>query len=317
MNNNLSKKSTGSKTSLSKSKSSSSRSPSKKSASKSKSSSSRSPSKTSLSKSKSRSLSVPKSKNNKRELTLGGLPLIRPLQKAMHISAHGTIPLFMDPQRNFKNILSKKVPKNVHLWLYSTIGCKLVNVNEHPKIMMINEIRNYGMLNKLSEKFQYGSLLGEGDIYLDTRLRLSPMHSKNIQDLGVYTIQIPDASNRNNNSGPIAVDTLPMIKLKKGGEVWLSTILNSPMVTNNAAKGPVLIVVDACRNIDSPGGVKNANGVISRKKKIHKPLNHKTFFSQSQFPPSVINNMQQYIIKMLKNEAAQTGAYMKKHGYHF
>ena len=302
MNNNLSKRSTGSKASLSKSKSVSRRSPSKKSASKSKSSSSRSPS---------------KSNNNKRQLTLHGSPLIRPLQRAMHISAHGTIPLFMDPRRNFKNILSKKVPKNVHLWFYSTIGCKLANANKDPYIMMISEIMNYGVKNQLPAQFKYGSLLGQGDTYVDTLLTVSPMDPKNIIDLGVYSIQIPDAGNRNNNAGPIAVDTLPMTKLKRGGQVWLSTILNSPMVTNNAAKGPVLIVVDACRNIDSPGGVKNANGIISRKKTIHKPLNHKTFFSKSQYPPTVINNMQTYLVTMLKNEAVQTGAYMKKHGYHF
>tara|TARA_Y100000389_G_scaffold183496_1_gene201031 strand:+ start:174 stop:1091 length:918 start_codon:yes stop_codon:yes gene_type:complete len=305
MNKNLSKRSTGSKTSLLKSKSVSRRSPSKKSGSKSKSSSR--PNRSSS-----------KSNNNKRQLTLHGKPLIRPLQRAMHISAHGTIPLFKDPQRNFKNILSKKVPKNVHLWFYSTIGCKLANVNEDPYAMMTCEIMNYGVKNKLSAKFKYGSLLGQGETYVDTLLSLSPLHPKNIIDLGVYSIQIPDVGNGNNNNGtPIAVDTLPMTKLKKSGQVWLSTILNSPMVTSNAAKGPVLIVVDACRDINSPGAVKNANGVINRKNTIHKPLNQKTFFSRSQYPPSVIHNMQTYLITMLNNEVVQTGAYMKKHGYYF
>lgn len=306
MNNNLLKRSTGSKTSLLKSKSVSHRSPSKKSGSKSKSSShpNRSPSKS--------------SNHIKRELTLHGKPLIRPLQRAMHISAHGTIPLFKDPQRNFRNILSKKVPKNVHLWFYSTIGCKLANMDADPYQMMVSEINNYGVKNKLSAKFKNGSLLGQGETYVDTLLSLSPLHRKNIIDLGLYSIQIPDVGNGNNNNGaPIAVDTLPMTKLKKSGQVWLSTILNSPMVTSNAAKGPVLIVVDACRDINSPGAVKNANGVINRKNTIHKPLNQKTFFSKSKYPPSVIHNMQTYLITMLNNEVVQTNAYIKKHGYFF
>jgi len=240
----------------------------------------------------------------------------------MHIYAHGIIPI--DPQLNFKTRLYKKVPKNVHLWFYSTIGCQLVNLSRSPQEMMLSEIKTYGSIrgNEWLKLFQFGSLLGEGDSYVDTLLAVSPMHSTNIQELGVYNIQIPPSNSNNNNSiggsaAPVDIKDLPITKSNKTGRVWLSTILNSPQVTRNASKGPVFIVVNSCRNIVSPGGLENANGYIIRQTEYHRAMNHKTFFSQSQFPPSVINNMQQYIIKMLENEAMQTGAYMKKHGYHF
>lgn len=160
-----------------------------------------------------------------------------------YVSAHGYIPVSAKNNKaSNKNILVKRTPSDVHLWMNGRVGCILQNSAKTNK-QKLNELTNIIKTKKISNKsLGATTFLGPQTYYADTLLILKVSNPLNRLKLGVIKKNLLNNRNESVNIPTESTnDGMQTILLSK-----LIKTLNKDSLSHSQ-KNPILISVDACR----------------------------------------------------------------------
>lgn len=169
------------------------------------------------------------------------------IKTTYYISAHGHIPVESahaqySRSKRMTN-MRKKVPKSVHLWFQSQIGC-LVQSNQkgvfQPLKNMENVIRSKSINNK---PLNLTTFLAPGQFYADTMLVLKEPH-KSAFPLGVFKRTIQNKKLTKLNINAISNTS------SNGYQYILLSKLVKFLSESNGPNGSIAISVSSCRVFD-------------------------------------------------------------------